>query len=407
MPAPIFDEPPVRENPLQEQLESRPSHRRARRASVLALACLGSLAAAVWLTINPRQHRSAPTPQTYTASGYGGYVPVAPKKAAPPPPAATVRPASPPKILSDVPSVAQAYRKGQYDEVIVQAQRLLRRQVQRQSVARRREQAQVRQILAYAFAHQALTASPAARARQMSEARLQFAALRVQAAALPDKGRPAAPAWEPTATLEEEAAFQHAVCTGALGDTKAAEAEYMAFMRAFPESPLVQAALKRIARLHGGDIPSAAEAVWRQAMQTARERTKAREREQSLCGPECLAELLRRRGERVEIHALAREMGTSERGTTMAAFAQTAQRHGLPLAGLALTPAGLARQRLPVVALLSPAHYVLVERIAPDGITLWNPDSRGAGRGTSSRLARPDWMRLWRGVALCAARPGV
>src|SRR5207248_8661380 len=96
-------------------------------------------------------------------------------------------------------------------------------------------------------------------------------------------------------TLEEDAAYQHAVLTAAIEGPAKGEAEYCAFMRSYPESPLVHAAVKRIGRLHGGDIPPPAEAVWKQAMRVAQARQKERDRLAALCGPECLAELLRRR----------------------------------------------------------------------------------------------------------------
>ena len=57
----------------------------------------------------------------------------------------------------------------------------------------------------------------------------------------------------------EDAAYQHAVLTAALGDTAAAEREFIEFMKRHPESPLVHAAVQRIGRLHGGDLPKPAE----------------------------------------------------------------------------------------------------------------------------------------------------
>jgi hypothetical protein len=123
-------------------------------------------------------------------------------------------------------------------------------------------------------------------------------------------------------SLEAEAASQHAVLTAALppgppnfGGKEAAEREYCAFMRAYPESPLVHAAVKRIAPFHGGDVPPAAEAVWKQAVRIAADKRKARNWQNALCGPECLAELLRRLPE-----------GTHRRGAEDAEFPEESYR---------------------------------------------------------------------------------
>ena len=250
--------------------------------------------------------------------------------------------------------------------------------------------AQARSLLAYS----------AARRHDLILARTRFAAARQEAARLPDKGKQAAVPGEVSPTLEEDATFQHAVCTNALGDPKAAEAEYLAFMQHYPESPLVQASIKRIARMHGGDVPAADEAVWRQAGQVAQARQKARDREASLCGPKCLAELLRRRGESADIHVLADEMHTTEQGTALLDLAATAKRQGFAARGLALTPKGLAEQMLPVIALVTPGHYVLVDAVSAQIITVWDPDAHEQGYGRTVSIPAAQWKREWQGVTL-------
>jgi len=135
-------------------------------------------------------------------------------------------------------------------------------------------------------------------------------------------------------------------------------------------------------------------------MRVAGARQRARERERSLCGPECLAELLRRRGEGADVHALAREMGTDERGTSLLALWEAAKRRGLAAQGLALTQRGLQQQKLPLVALLSPAHFVLVEQVGPGGVRVWDPDAGGAGRAGRRQYAPAEWSRAWGGIAL-------
>ena len=281
------------------------------------------------------------------------------------------------------------------------AARVIRLAASHPTLARRKAAAQAGSLLAYS----------AARRHDLALARVRFDAARKQAAALPDRGKQPARMGADPATLEEDDAFQHAVCTAALGDKPAAEAEYVAFMRRYPESPLVQASAKRIARMHGGDLPPADESVWREAKQTTQRRQTSRQREASLCGPECLAELMRRRGgEAVTpdlvpdvVHRLAREMATGEHGTSLAALAAAADRHGFRARGLALTQKGLIAQRLPVIALVAPGHYVLVEAAAPGGVTLWDPDAHGTGRSGREIVPLAGWQHRWQGVTLALA----
>ena len=159
--------------------------------------------------------------------------------------------------------------------------------------------------------------------------------------------------------MEEEGAFQEAVCTSALGDKGAAEAELDGFMRNYPRSALVHAAVKRIGRMHGGDVPKDAEGFWKQAMAVQKAADEADRMADALCGPECLAELMRRRAsgisrgdaetrraenqKAVDVATLAGEMHTSGEGSSVAAMVATAARHGLKLQGVSLTATGLAK----------------------------------------------------------------
>ena len=369
------------------------------RRTAASLAGLAVLGGGAWLAVHHQaRHRAAPR-LIYTANGYGGFLPAptAPKTAGKAskrviPIVTRAKLQAPPVQVA-----SEAYAAGRYGEVEAAAALVVRQAVQQPTLPHRRAAARAGSLLAYA----------AARRHDLTLARIRFATARLEAAALPDKGRQPARIGESPATLEEDDAFQHAVCTGALGDRPAAEAEYVAFMRRYPDSPLVQASVKRIARLHGGDVPPADEAVWREAMGTARKHQAARQREASVCGPECLAELLRRRGEAADVPGLAREMGTGENGTVLAALAAVAQKHGFRAQGLALTQKGLAEtlaaRRLPVIALVAPGHYVLVEAASPAGVTLWDPDARGVGQGDRRSVPSAQWQHQWRGVTLALA----
>ncbi len=333
-------------------------------------------------------HRAKPiAPRVYVSEGYGGFVtPPAPLKAA----RAKAQTVSSSAATDPVRPLQEAYEAGHYLQAEAQAQAVIREAAQSHSVKQHTQAAFARQIMAYS----------AARRHDLPLARARFAVMQTEAARLPERGLETAPPGEVAPTLEAEAAFQHAVCTGALGDKAGAEAEYVAFMKRYPDSPLLHAALLRLQKMHGGSLTAHDEAVWRQAKQTALADQRTLARESSLCGPECLAELLRRRGETPDVHALAQAMGTSERGTTLSALAGAARAHGFPAQGLALTPKGLAAQTLPVIALVAPGHYVLVEAVTPSRVTVWDPDARGVGHADRRTVPQAVWGRMWQGVAL-------
>jgi TolA-binding protein len=355
------------------------------RASYRIVGLLAALAAGSgWLVWRAAQ---APPKPAYTAAGYGGYV-----RRQPGPHAAVRNPQSPDPVRPAL----EAYDAGRYEAAEQAAQAVIDRTQGSCDPAARKQGAKARWVLAFS----------AARRKQYARAREQFAVLRQEASELPDRGKPEATLGENPPTLEEEGAYQHAVLTAAIGDRQAAEAEYVAFMRRYPESPLVHAAVKRIARFHGGDVPKEAEAVWKEAMRAASAREEAGEREAAKCGPECLAELLRRRqGEAAsvtpdEVEALAREMGTDRRGTTLKALAGAARKRGFRPRGLQLTWEGLRKQRLPLLALLQPAHFVLVDELTPGSVRVWDPDGAGTGRPSTRSYYRETWQEVWQGVAL-------
>jgi hypothetical protein len=258
----------------------------------------------------------------------------------------------------------------------------------------REDAVRARYILAFA----------AARRKDMKLSRDRFTVLQKEAAKLPDKGaQPPTPGMT-SPTLEEEGAYQHAVCTAALGDKKAAEAEYISFMRDYPESTLIHGAVKRIELLHDGHLPKYAEAAWAKANGTAIARAQARreaeEKKWSRCGPLCMAEIFRRHGHALGVDALAKELKTGDKGTTMQAMADVAKKHGLKPRGLALTQKGLVKQPLPLIALIMPGHYVIVEEVTVDHVAVWDPYAKGVDKPGRTTFAIKRWKMMWGGVAL-------
>lgn len=174
----------------------------------------------------------------YTSQGYGGYVSAhgndQDKHKADP-----LRP------------VVIAYNAGHYKDAEAAAQRLIDGTSDSKSPAVRKRAVKARYILAFS----------AARRKDLQLARERFNIVTEEAAKLPDMGREDPQPGLVPSTLEEEGAYQHAVCTAALGDKKAAEAEYMKFMQDYPESPLISAAATRTERLHNRHMPAEAEAA--------------------------------------------------------------------------------------------------------------------------------------------------
>jgi hypothetical protein len=464
-------------------------------AGVLLLALAGGMA---WRALRPRP--------VYTSQGYGGFIP--PKASAAPAPRAVADPVGP---------AMAAYTAGRYAEAEALAQPLAARSASAAGPTERLDGLRAQWVLAFC----------AARRGDLPLARERFAALEREAGGrggrygsvgvweyggpsdgerTPNTDRFAGSRPTPD-ILAAEAAYQHAVLTAALGEKKAAEREFIAFLRRYPESPLVHAAVWRIGRLHGGDVPPAAERAWRQAMRIARARQKERERQNAMCGPECLVELLRRRttndqrrttnderstggsmgvwrvpatggdgrvgvggavggpsaerrttnderpttdrrggagvwrvattasdggvgvaspGNRskaqrlgpdarhpipdtqsrtthhapLTTHQLTLEMGTDERGTSLAAMAEAARKRGFRARGLQLTEKGLPEQKLPLIAVLQPGHYVLVEAADGRSVRVWNPDALGPGRPGTKEYTLDDWRRFWSGIVL-------
>jgi ABC-type bacteriocin/lantibiotic exporter with double-glycine peptidase domain len=101
-------------------------------------------------------------------------------------------------------------------------------------------------------------------------------------------------------------------------------------------------------------------------------------------------------------------MNTSGDGTSVAAMVRTAAKHGLRLEGVSLTMKGLAEQKLPIIALVAPGHYVIVEAVSLSPthpltsakVAVWDPDAKGTGAADRRTFSATEWAKAWEGVAL-------
>ena len=374
--------------------------RTAGRVSVSALVITlmaSGLSVGIW---GGRTHRAAPA-RVYTSAGLGGYVGFSKKPA---------------HADTEIQRASDFYAAGRYADAERAADDLIKR-AQGMPLDK---QAQHIALLA-----QRIKAYSAGYRQDYRQARERFEQLRQAAYLTPDHGAQKVRPGEVAPTLEEEGAFQKAVCTSALGDKAGAEAEWNAFLRDYPKSLLVHAAVKRIARYHAGNVPKESERLWKAAMHLQKAEQDSERKSEALCGPECLAELLRREAgsiscqdaktlrEMPDSASLTGEMKTDGDGTSLAAMQASAARHGLRLRGLSLTVKGLAKQKLPVITLIEPGHYVLVEAVnsansvnsgkrgkSGGSIVIWNPDALGLGKGGRQTMSLEEWNRGWHGVVL-------
>jgi predicted double-glycine peptidase len=320
----------------------------------------------------------------YTPQGYGGYVPKS----------AVTASGSKPSAKSPTVGIWDAYNAGDFLGAEKQAKVVV------SSPVPVRVKADALSVLAYS----------AARRHDLKLARARFQAEATAAETLPDKGSQTIKYGDPQPTLTEDAVYQHAVCTGALGDKAGAEQEYLQFIQHHADSPLVNSALMRIGRFHGGDVPPADMKIYNAAMQAQKHLDEETARNKSVCGPECLAELLKERGSTAPpVVQLALDMGTDGRGTTLEAMVSSAQKHGIDCEGVSIDKTLLASEKLPLIALISLAgpnagnqsgHYVIVEKVDTDKVTVWDPDANGVGKSAVRTFDLADWSHAWHGIAI-------
>ena len=109
-----------------------------------------------------------------------------------------------------------AYNTGNYKKAETYAQQIVDTMSQSKYPTQRNTSVRARKVLAFS----------AARRKDLKLAQERFAVMKTEASKLPDKGKQETEIGKMEPTLTEDAAYQHAVCTAALGDKKAAEAEY-------------------------------------------------------------------------------------------------------------------------------------------------------------------------------------
>lgn len=130
--------------------------------------------------------------------------------------------------------------------------------------------------------------------------------------------------------------------------------------------------------------------------------------EETDCAPACLASVLACHGRRVPLRELREATGASRDGVDALTWLRAARDQGMRASAVRLTvpwrdgvpdPSGLASMPLPVVAHLSDGHFVVVERVRGDLLTVVDP-AVGRHRMPFAELA-PELSGV-----LLTARPG-
>lgn len=213
----------------------------------------------------------------------------------------------------------------------------------------------------------------AAKTQDLPKARATFLA------AASTKGTGAAGAF---GTVSDQAAYQAAVCLVAEGKKAEAEQAFVTLLKDRPLSPLSRATYRRLSLLNGGT----SKPEWDALLQAAVNKQEARGRfETSVCGPKCLERLT---GESYQ--SIARLCGTTDDGTSIEGMRKGLKALGHDSWAYRLNRRDLAKAKLPAV-MLQHDHYVVVEKIAGDDATVWDPRFGRSERWQLPSLDNPDF----------------
>ncbi|MBX7131505.1 MAG: tetratricopeptide repeat protein [Fimbriimonadaceae bacterium] len=169
--------------------------------------------------------------------------------------------------------------------------------------------------------------------------------------------------------VEDQAAYQAAVCLAADGKKEEALKEFEAFLTKHRDSPLVKAAHRRLVMLDEKN-----RARYDTLLQKVLDEQAAKARfERATCGPKALAYLLQNLGKgTITYEVLAKDCGTTDDGTSLAGMQAGLKRHGIAAFGYEVNRKDFANLPLPALWLQG-EHYLVVERIDESAATVYDP----------------------------------
>ncbi|MBL8065832.1 MAG: hypothetical protein JNM34_08230 [Chthonomonadaceae bacterium] len=173
--------------------------------------------------------------------------------------------------------------------------------------------------------------------------------------------------------LDDQAAYQAAVCLQAQGKKQEAVEAYVRFMTDRPLSPLNKAVRQRLVLLN----PEQTETYDRMFDEGAIKRQKQAKIDVALCGPKVMCELLKRSGKRApSLKEAQTECKTDENGTSFADLQAALLKHGITTEGKLLNRRDFAALNQPAIWAQSD-HFTLILSVSTTSVKVFDPMTGG------------------------------
>jgi hypothetical protein len=184
-------------------------------------------------------------------------------------------------------------------------------------------------------------------------------------------------------TIQEQAAYQAAVCLVAENKPDQATKEFEQFMRDRPLSPLCKACYDRLNRINGKHTDEA-DGLYQSDLKAQEKRVRF---EVSVCGPKAIEALLPLVGKPKKSYVeLAKLCGTTDGGTSIAGMRRALKSLGLESFGVELNAPDFAQVQTPAL-LLKNNHYLVLKSIKNGKAEIYDPTTK---KTTLSNLPKND-----------------
>jgi len=173
-----------------------------------------------------------------------------------------------------------------------------------------------------------------------------------------------------TNNLSLEAEYESAVCEEAGGQKMNAYADFKKIITNHPMSDYVYGAGKRMREISGGDLQPGDEELIEACIQKQEEAGRLAAVD---CGPQVLAEILRRRGRTApSIQELTAICGTDAKGTSVAGMRKALKGFGMTSYAATLNRESFSKLSTPTIWLIA-GHYVLITALSNTNATIFDP----------------------------------
>lgn len=169
--------------------------------------------------------------------------------------------------------------------------------------------------------------------------------------------------------IQDQAAYQAAVCLVALNRKDEALREFRSFMREHSRSPLVHAAFRRIKQLTEGKLTGTDAAALQRAVS---EQEHAARLASKMCGPKALEYVLQRTAAAPSLDLIAQRCHVTDEGTSIAGMLAAFESFGISAEAGELNVADFLAQRYPLIR-LEGDHYTVVTRVTTKWLEFYDP----------------------------------